>query len=102
VFSLKILIHTRQGKCVGIYCEQPAKVLVVEPQDHPRRAVDPSCRAMLVMINPQRSIKLIDGCGTSIDHVLAMAFDEATMDDDLCRVLNVHEIVLGRAWPDIW
>ena len=28
----KILIHTRQGKCVGIYCDQPAKVLMVETQ----------------------------------------------------------------------
>ena len=35
--SPKILIHTRQGKCVGIYCDQPAKVLVVETQDQPRR-----------------------------------------------------------------
>ena len=28
--SPKIMIHTRQGKVVGIYCDQPAKVLVVE------------------------------------------------------------------------
>ena len=31
--SPKILIHTRQGKCVGIYCDQPAKILEVETQD---------------------------------------------------------------------
>jgi hypothetical protein len=31
--SPKILIYTRQGKCVGIYCHQPAKVLVVETHD---------------------------------------------------------------------
>jgi hypothetical protein len=31
----KILIHTGQGKCVGIYCDQPAKVLCVETQDAP-------------------------------------------------------------------
>jgi hypothetical protein len=100
--SPKILIHTRQGKCMGIYCDQPAKVLVVETQDHPRRAVDPSCQALLAMINPQRSNKLVDGYGTSVDHVLAMAFDDPTMDDDLCRVLNAHEIVLGGEWPDVW
>ena len=100
--SPKILIHVRQGKCVGIYCDQPAKVLVVETQDHPRRAVDPSCQALLAMINPQRSTKLVGGYGTSVDHVLAMAFDDPTMDDDLCRALNAHEIVLGEEWPDVW
>ncbi len=30
--SPNILIHTRQGKVVGIYCDQPAKILQVEPQ----------------------------------------------------------------------
>ncbi len=37
--SPKILIHTRLGKCVGIYCDQPAKVLMVETQDDLRRRV---------------------------------------------------------------
>jgi hypothetical protein len=31
-----------------------------------------------------------------------MAFDDPTMDDDLCRVLNAHEIVLGEEWTDVW
>ena len=57
--SPKILIHTRQGRCVGIYCDQPAKVLVVETRDDPRRTVDPSCQAMAAMISPQTSIKLV-------------------------------------------
>jgi hypothetical protein len=30
--SPKIMIHTRQGRCVGIHCDQPAKVLCVETQ----------------------------------------------------------------------
>jgi len=81
--SPKIMIHTRQGKCVGIYCDQPAKVLVVETQDDPRRSVDPSYQAMLATINPQTSTKLVGGYGTSVDHVLAMAFDDPMMDDDL-------------------
>jgi len=59
--SPKILIHTRQGKCVGICCDQPAKVLVVETQDDPGRTVDPSCRAMLAMIRPQTSTELVGG-----------------------------------------
>ncbi len=33
--SPKILIRTRQGRCVGICCDQPAKVLCVETQDAP-------------------------------------------------------------------
>jgi hypothetical protein len=99
--SPKILIHTRQGRCAGIYCDQPAKILVVETQDYPRHAVDPSCQAMLAMINPQTSAKLVGGFSTSVDHVLAMAFDDPTMDDELCRVLNSHEIVLGEEWPDV-
>jgi hypothetical protein len=37
--SPKIKIHTRGGKCVGIYCNLPAKVLLVETQDDPRRTV---------------------------------------------------------------
>ena len=90
--SPKILIHTRQGKCVGIYCDQPAKVLTV----------DPSYLAMLSVICPQTSTKLVGGYGTTVDHVLAMPFDDPSMDDDLCQVLNVHEVVLDGDWPDIW
>jgi hypothetical protein len=33
--SPKILIQTRQGRCVGIYYDQPAKVLMVKTQDDP-------------------------------------------------------------------
>ena len=100
--SPKILIHTRQGRCVGIYCDQPAKVLVVETQDNPRRAVHPLSLAMLSLISPQTSVKLVGRYGTSVDGVLAMAFDDPAMDDDLRRVLNAHEIVLEDDWPDVW
>jgi hypothetical protein len=100
--SPKFLSHTRSGRCVGIYCDQLAKVLVVETQDNPGRAVDPSYLAKLAMISPQTSAKLVGGYGTSVDHVLAMAFDDPTMDDDLCRALNAHEIVLGGKWLNIW
>ena len=31
-----------------------------------------------------------------------MAFDNPSMDDNLRRVLNTHEIVLGEEWPDVW
>jgi hypothetical protein len=100
--SPKILIHTRQGRCVGIYCDQPAKVLVVETQDDPRRTVHPSHQAMLAMISPQTSAKVVSSCGTAVDHVLAMAFDDPCMDDDLRRTLNAHEVVLDEEWPDVW
>lgn len=98
----KILIHTRQGRCVGIYCDQPAKVLKVETQDDPRRTVHPSYLAMLSIISPQTSVKAVGGYGTTVDPVLAMAFDDPSMDDDLCRVLEAHEVVLGDDWPDVW
>ena len=100
--SPKILIHTRQGRCVGIYCDQPAKVLVVETQDNPRRTVHPSNLAMLSIISPQTNVKLVGGYGTAVDHVLAMAFDDPSMDDDLRRALNAHEVVLDEEWPDVW
>jgi hypothetical protein len=32
----------------------------------------------------------------------ALAFDDPTIDDDLRRVLEAHEIVLGGEWPDVW
>jgi hypothetical protein len=100
--SPKILIHTRHGKCVGIYCDQPAKVLKVESRGNAQRAVHPSNLAMLSLISPQTSVKLVGGYGSSVDHVLAMALDDPSMDDDLRRVLEAHEIVLDGDWPDIW
>jgi transcriptional regulator of met regulon len=100
--SPKILIHTQKGRCVSIYCDQPAKVLVVETQDDPRRAVHPSYHATLSIISPQTIAKAVGGYGTAVDHVLAMAFDDPDMDDDLRRALNAHEVVLDEEWPDVW
>jgi hypothetical protein len=96
--SPKILIQTRQGKIASIYCDQPAKILGVEAQDDPRLAVH---QAMPLMISPQTSTKLVGGYGTCIDRVLAMAFDDPTMDDDLRKTLDAHEIVLGDKWADV-
>ncbi len=93
------MIHTRQGKVVGIYCDKPAKILVVESQDDPRRAVH---QAMPLMISPQTSTKLVGGHGTRIDRVLALALHDSTMDDDLRRALKAQEIVLDEEWPNIW
>ena len=39
---------------------------------------------------------------TTLDHVLAMAFDDPWMDDDLRQVLDAHEVVLDGEWPDVW
>jgi hypothetical protein len=50
--SPKIVIHTRQGRCVGIYCDQPAKVLVVETQDDPRRTAHPKTARRLPQPSP--------------------------------------------------
>ena len=99
--SPQILIHTRQGKCVGIYCNQPAKILEVETQGNPRHATEPRHLAFRALICPQTSVKVVDGYGTAVDYVLAMAFDDPSMDDDLCRTLNAHEIVLGEEWADV-
>jgi hypothetical protein len=96
--SPKILIHTRQGKIVGIYCDQPAKILEVETQGDPRCTAH---QAMLAMISPQTTMKLVGGCGVAVDRMLAMAFDDPTMDDDLCQVLNAHEIVLEEEWAEV-
>ena len=100
--SPKIMIHVRRRKCVGIYCDHPAKVLVVETRGDPLRIVDPSYQATLAAISPQTSTKVVSGYRTSVDHVLAMPFDDPSMDRDLCRVLEAHEVVLDGAWPDIW
>ena len=97
----KILIHTRAGPCVGIYCDQPAKVLVVETQHDPRvRSIRRPGDA--VDHQPADERKLVGGYGTALDHVLAMAFDDPSMDDDLRRVLDTHEVVLDGEWPDVW
>jgi hypothetical protein len=45
---------------------------------------------------------VVSSCGTAVDHVLAMAFDDPWMDDDLRRALNMHEVVLDGEWPDVW
>ena len=100
--SPKILIHTRGGKCVGIYCDQPAKVLFVETQDDPQRLVDPLNLAMLSLVSPQTSVKLVGGYGTVVDDVLAMGFDDPDMDDDLRRTLDAHEVVLDGEWANVW
>jgi hypothetical protein len=100
--SPKILIHTRHGECIGIYCDHPAKVLCVETQDDAERTTDPGYRIFLSLISPQTSVKVIGGYGTTVSHVLAMQFDDPSMDEDLRRTLNAHEIVLDGKWPDIW
>ena len=61
--SPRILIHTRQGKIAGIYCDRPAKVLEVETQGNPKCATHPSYLAMLAMISPQTSVKVVGGYG---------------------------------------
>ena len=33
--------------------------------------------------------------------MLAMAFDDPTVDDDLRMALAAHEIVLGDEWADV-
>jgi hypothetical protein len=56
---------------------------------------------MLSIISPQTSAKVVGGYGTAVDHVLAMAFNDPSMDDDLRRVLDAHEVVLDGEWPDV-
>ena len=34
-------------------------------------------------------------------HMLAMAFDDPTMDEDLRMALAAHEIVLEEEWADV-
>ena len=77
-------------------------MLFVETQDDPRRTVHPSYQATLSIISPQTSVKLVGGYGTAVDHVLRMGFDDPWMDDDLRRVLDAHEVLLDREWPDVW
>ena len=98
--SPKVLIHTRQGKIAGIYCDQPAKILEVETQDWPKWVTDPESRAFRSLISPQTSVKAVGGQVTSVHHLLTMAFDDPTMDDDLRAALDAHEIVLEE-WADV-
>jgi hypothetical protein len=71
------------------------RVLVVERQDDLRRTVQPSNLAMLSIISPQTSAKVVGSRGTTVDHVLVMAFD------DLRGVLNAHAVGLDGKWPDL-
>jgi hypothetical protein len=43
---------------------------------------------------------LVGGYGTSVTHMLAMAFEGPTMDDDLHEPLAAQVIVLGEEWAD--
>ena len=52
-------------------------------------------------ICPQTSVKVVGGYGTSVSHMLAMALDDPSMDDDLRAALAAHEIVLGDEWADV-
>ncbi len=99
--SPKILIHKRQGKVIGIYCDQPAKILEIETQDSPKWASDPGHRGFLAVVCPQTSVKVVAGQVTSVFHMLAMALDDPSMDEDLRTALAAHEIVLGEEWADV-
>jgi hypothetical protein len=99
--SPKILIHKRQGKVAGIYCDQPAKILEIETQDWPKWATDPGSRGFLSAICPQTSVKVVGGQVTCVNHVLAMALDDPSMDDDLRQALAAHEIVLEGVRADV-
>ena len=83
-------------RCVNVATgrplDQPAKILEVETHD-PRR----SAQAMPA-ICPQTSVKVVGGRGTSVEHMLAMALDEPSMDADLRQTLAAHEIVLDAEW----
>ena len=99
--SPKILIHKRQGKVVGIYCDQPAKILEIETQDSPKWVTDPGHRGFRSVICPQTSVKVVGGQVTSVFYMLAMALDDPTMDEDLRVALAAHEIVLEEEWADV-
>jgi hypothetical protein len=53
---------------------------------------------MPVMISPQMTVKVVGGYCTSVSRMLAMAFGDASMDEDLHDALAAHEIVLGKGW----
>ena len=90
-----------QGKIVGIYCNQPAKILQVETQDWSKWATDPGGKAFLSLIDPQTSVKVVGGQVTSVHHMLAMALDDPSMDEDLRKAVAAHEIVFGGEWADV-
>ncbi len=50
---------------------------------------------------PQTSVKVVGGQVTSVFHILAMAFDDPTMDDDLRTALAAHEIEMGAESADV-
>ena len=56
---------------------------------------------MAATISPQTSVKLAGGYGTSVAHMLAMAFDDPTMDEDLREALAAQEIEIGEEWADM-
>jgi hypothetical protein len=56
---------------------------------------------MSAMISPQTSVKVAGGSGTSVTHMLAMAFDDPSMDADLRQTLAAHEIVMDAEWADV-
>ena len=91
-----MLIHTRRGKIVGNHCGQSAKI---GTPANPRHSVH---EAVPLMIGPQSSAKMVGGYGTSVDHALAMAFDDPMMYQDLRETLATDEIVPGEEWPDVW
>jgi len=43
---------------------------------------------MPALISPQTSVKVVGGCGTSVTHMLAMAFDDPSMDAYLREALT--------------
>jgi hypothetical protein len=75
--------------------------LEVETKICPKRATDPRNLAFMSLICPQTSIKVVGGHGTSVDHMLVMAFDDPSMADDLRSALAAHEIVLDEEWADL-
>ena len=66
-------------------------------RDDPRRAG----HVMPAVIRPETSVKLVGGFGTSVTHMLAMAFDDPSMDADLRDTLAAHGIVLEEEWADV-
>jgi hypothetical protein len=89
----RILIHTRQGKVVGIYW--PAKILHVET--HNPRLVHQALPAICL----QTSVKVVGDYGTSVAQRLAMAVDDRTMEGDLRETLDAYEIEVGDDWADV-
>ncbi len=53
------------------------------------------------MISPQTSVKVVGDYGTSIGHMLAMAFDDPLMDADLREPVAANEIVIEEEWAEV-